>query len=159
MSLFEKIFNILAALVFLSAGIVIICASVYNCFFVPLIPKSKGWQKTRGRVVGKKDYKVKAMPSKYDYRSGPKYISGTEKLIVYTVNGKEYKKAVPDDHKEPAHIYYKKSNPNYFRTVHELKHWKHNWGAGVFIAALILGAFFLGIGIWSLSDLIQEFIK
>lgn len=153
--IFEDIFTLSASIAFVALGVCIIVFGVNLHFFVPRIQKSKRWAKTRARVVGVKDYTEKAPPSKYDYRSGVKLIRGREKIIEYTVDGKIYKKAVPEEHRGAAHIYYKKSNPNYFKTVYELKNHKRNIGGiGVFIMELFLAAIFLWIGVSCIAEYI-----
>ncbi len=151
----DDIGNLFASLICMAVGIFIIVLGFNLHFLVPRIPKSKKWAKTRGKVVGRRDYVQKAPLSKYDYRSGVKLIRGREKIIVYTVNGETYKKAVPEECKGAAHIYYKKSNPNYFKTVYELKNHKRKiGGASVFIAELFLAAVFLCLGIFGVADLL-----
>ncbi len=155
MQIFEDIFNLSASIAFVAIGVGIIIFGVNLHFLVPRIPKSKRWAKTRAKIVGVRDYTEKAPPSKYDYRSGVKLIRGREKIIEYTADGKIYKKAVPEEHKGAAHIYYKKSNPNYFKTVYELKrHRRDVGGVGVFVTELFLAAFFLWLGISGVAEYI-----
>lgn len=149
----EDIVNLFVSLICMAVGIFIVVLGINLHFLVPRIPKSKNWAKTRGKVVGRRDYVQKAPPSKYDYRSGVKLIRGREKIIVYTVNGETYKKAVPEECRGAAHIYYKKSTPHYFKTVYELKNHKRKiGGARVFIAELFLAAILLCLGVFGIVD-------
>lgn len=159
MTVFENVFALLASLVFLAIGIGIIYGGIYIYIIIPHIPKSKRWAKIRGRVVGKNDYVVKSRRSKYDFRSGFNYTRMSERLIEYTVDGKVYKKSVSDEHKGAAHIYYKKSNPNYFKTVYEIRHHKRDYGGIVMlILSFIMGAGFTAAGVLCLLELLEKIL-
>lgn len=154
---FESAYTVLVSLVFLAVGVGIIYGGIYNCIIVPRIPKSKRWAKTRGMVVGKNDYVVKSRRSIYDFRSGFNYIRMSERLIEYTVDGKIYRKSVSDDHRGAAHIYYKKSNPNYFKTVYEIKQQKREFGGiGLLILSFIMGAGSIAVSVLCLLELSEK---
>lgn len=158
MTIFENVFMLFASLAFSAVGIGIIYGGIYNCIIVPRIPKSKRWVKIRGKVVGKNDYVVKFRRGEYDFRSGFNYIRMSEKLIEYTVDGKIYRKSVSDDHKGAAHIYYRKSNPNYFKTVSEIKrHKREHGGIVLLILSIVMGAGSIAVSVLCLTELTEKF--
>lgn len=154
MVIFEVVFEILAVLACFVIGAGIIYAGVYNCIIVPQIPKSKNWVKTRGRIVGKNDYIEKSRRNKYDFRSGFSYSRKREKIIEYTVDGRVYRKSVPDSVKGASHIYYRKSSPDYFKTVYEIKH--SNGGTVLLILCFIFGAGFMTMGVFCLLEILEK---
>lgn len=158
MSLFKDLYALLIVLVCFVCGLGVIYIGVYNCIIVPRIPKSKSWAKTRAKIVGKNDYTVKTRRSKYDFRSGFSYERKSEKIIEYIVDGKVYKKSVSADCKSVNHIYYKKSKPDYFKTLYEIKrHKRESSGAVMLILCFIMAAGFITAGIFCLLEFLGYF--
>ena len=157
MIFFENFFALIMVLVCFVIGAAIIYIGVYNFIILPRIPKSKHWSKTSVRVVGKSNYVVKSRRGKYDFRSGFDYQRKSEKLIEYTVDGKVYRKSVPDDAKGAARIYYRNSNPHYFKTIQEIKQSKREKGGAVMLViCFIMGAGFVTAGVLCLHELIEK---
>ena len=114
-------------------GVGVIAWAVYNRFFRSFVPDPKKWGRARAKIAGRHHYQVKNL-SKY---SGTPYKDCFEKSIVYTVDGKEYKKYVDDTENGSIHIYYNLKNPHIVKTVSEVKRKKRECKSTVYLITMI----------------------
>lgn len=129
----EEFLRILYGVIMAVAAVGVMAIGIYNCFFKPDVLKSPKWRKTTAKVVDRHHYKKTPRPSVT--RAKPQYVDCYEKIISYTVNGKEYKKTLPDEYEGKFEIYYKITNPNHFVTLDESKNKEKN--VGIFISCII----------------------
>lgn len=121
-----ELFNDIIGAVFLGGatlvGIAVIIRAVYDRFFRTSEPDSSVWGKTKAFVVGSHTYSKRFVSRMHDTT-----VDITEPLIVYYVDGKEYNKSIPHDTDDGrVDIYYKRSNPSFFRTADEVSSAYHS---------------------------------
>lgn len=78
------------------AAVGIPAIGVYNGFLAPDVSKSEKWTRTTARVVSEHKYRVTPKPSVT--KAQPQYVERCEKIIRYTVEGREYEKTLPDEY-------------------------------------------------------------
>ena len=125
---FIKIFFSVAMI---AAAVAVFAIGIYNGFLAPDVSKSKKWARTTARVVSEHKYRVTPKPSVT--KAQPQYVERCEKIIRYTVDGREYEKTLPDGYEGKFEIYYKKENPNHFFTEDEVKNKGNGKNIGIFI--------------------------
>ncbi len=109
--------NIVSGALFILIGILAVITLINHSFVIPKIPKSEKWQRIRVKSNGVKTYIEKNISGT---RALPPYRKETACVITYAVNGVVYEKTVPHE-KNVTHIFIKKSNPGYFKTIAEIK--------------------------------------
>lgn len=129
-----------------SAGVFMILKAVFDRFFRSYVPNPKRWAKAKARVTGRKSFTEKTAPSKYRAQSA--YLKSYEKEIRYTANGKTYTKYIPDNESGTLIIYYKRKNPDYFKTLSDIKSAKRQGKSNAGLAfTFFMGAVVTVVGV------------
>lgn len=136
-------------------GLSLIICGIYCKFFQRLYPNPKKWVKVKAKIVGNHIYESKELSSPGNpsfYKKQPQRKS--ESVIEYKVDGKSYRKTIDSIEKGSIYIYCKRKNPDYFKTVEEIKsnHYMDKHNASLFsflitgIILFILGIVFISLG-------------
>lgn len=145
--------NISGSIIFIAMGVICIYVIIRQFFIIPNIPKSKRWQKVKAVTKGRKIYTEKNIPSHTRVQSP--YRKEAVRIITYTVDGVTYEKTVPDEY-DRLHIFYKKSNPNYFKAMYEIKQCRRENTVLYFIFLLFMAVAFIALGILCIADVISN---
>ena len=132
----EDIIRIIFGVAMIIAAVGVLAIGIYNGFLAPDVSKSKKWAKTTAKVIDRHLYQKIPRPSVT--RAKPQYVDCYEKIISYTVNGKEYKKTLPDEYEGEFVIYYKTANPAHFFTEEEVKDKGNGKNIGIFIFCTVV---------------------
>ncbi len=142
-------FNDIAALVFAAvlilAGAVWLACAVYQRFLRKPEPDPRRWQKTTAVVTGEFTYTERISHSNHR-QLVPTEV--TEPTIMYEADGKTYEKSVPyADESGKITIYYKRSDPSFFRTEGEIESaYQSGKSVGGFIFSLLMSLAVMGFG-------------